>query len=274
MYVPLGVLRPLAFDGSLFERRRASVESSRGAAAARCGARAVRRRVGARRASSARAGAPPGSIRCSNRPSAPPPPTGLETRSAAAASPSSSSSCELGQHPIARLARNVLRRRRRAAGALDRRQQSPRADDSEAVRRVGDRLPAQRGSQGRGGRIGASGDVGVDAATAPTAAAGLRSRPALGGLPRRGSAGPAPGAASACARRRAPGFRLRAATPARRAPRPAPRAVAVDVDEDRSPVGPGRLTGLAGRHPQGAAGDRRGEQAESLQGCRRGARHR
>ena len=92
MNVPLGVLRPPAFDGSLLQRsppwpvENAVLLPARVPARVRC--------VGA----SAPGGPPPlswrttSSNRRSNRPSAPPPPTGLEKRSAAVPSSSSSSS--------------------------------------------------------------------------------------------------------------------------------------------------------------------------------------
>ena len=124
--------------------------------------------------------------------------------------------------------------------------------------------PAQRGSQGRGRRIGASCDIGVDErphrrwqqvldrGQRPVAFYGEVS-PGQRRAPRE----PAHDVgiqASGCEERRLHGDRLDLLT----------RADA-GVDEDHPPVSPRRLAGLARRHLQGAAGDRRGQQAEPPQ---------
>ena len=216
MKVPLGVLRPPALDGSRFRPSR-HFHRERGAIgpASRCasGGSERRRPEGRRR----RAGAP-------SRASAGA--TGRERPRRRRGSRTGLRWCrrprarKLDQHLLTLLARcrAPARVAEASARSIDASSCS-RADGTEAWRRLGDRLPAQRGSQRRGRRIGARGEIGVDQRPQRPRQQRPRSRPAPDGLRRRGNAGPAPGAARACARCRDPGFRLRAATPARRAPR-------------------------------------------------------
>src|SRR6185436_14812624 len=76
-----------------------------------------------------------------------------------------------------------------------RREQATRADDSEAPRRVGDPLPAECDSQGRGGRIAAYGKASIDErAQRPrqhALARGQRAVPFDGEIPPRHSRTPA-----------------------------------------------------------------------------------
>ena len=262
MNVPLGVLRPPAFDGSLLHGARHAGRERSVAAAPRSGARPVRWRVGTRRA------AP---VELAHHPQQSPQQPAQRTATADGAREEVCGGavvvlvlCKLSQHLVTLLAWNVLTRRRRAVGAVDRRQQMSRADGSEAVRRVGDRLPAQRGSQGRGRRIGASCDIRVDERPhrrwQQVLDRGQRAVAFHGEVSPGQCRAPRQPAhdvgiqASGREERRLHGDRLDLLT----------RADA-GVDEDHPPVGPRRLTGLARRHLQGAAGDRRGQQAEPPQ---------
>jgi hypothetical protein len=159
--------------------------------------------------------------------------------------------CELGQHRIAPLDRSVLTRRRRAVAG------STRADVAHGwleVRRVGDRLPAQRGSQRCGRRIAASRDIAVDQrpqrqwqqvlvrGQRPVAFHGEVS-PGQGRAPRE-PANDVGLQASGCEERCLHGERLELVTRA-----------GGGVDEDPPAVCPRGLAGLAGRHLHRAAGE-------------------
>ena len=262
MNVPLGVLRSLAFDGSrLHGALRAGRERSV-AAPRSSDARPVRRRVGTRMA-------PP--IELAHHPQQLPQQPAQRTPAADGAREEVCSGavvvlvlCKLRQHSVALFAWNVLTRRRRAVGAVDRLQQISCADGPEAVRRLGDRRPAQRGSQGRGGRIDAGCDIGFDERPhrrwQQVLDRGQRAVAFDGEVSpgqRRAPRQPAHDVgiqASGCEERRLHGDRLDLLT-----------RTDAGVDEDHPPVSPRRLAGLARRDLQGAARDRRGQQAEPPQ---------
>src|SRR5215470_7671051 len=129
MKVPLGVLRAPAFDGSRVDRPRHSGRERGVAAASRCGAGLVRRRVGARRAAL---------IELPHRPEHPPkqPAEYPATPDRAREEVHGGAGIvllvlsEFGQHPTTLLTWTVLMRRRR--------KQMSCADRPESVRRVGD----------------------------------------------------------------------------------------------------------------------------------------
>ena len=257
--VPLGVLRPPGFDGGLFRRLRQGRRPPR-AAVPRSGAGPVRRRVGARRTAA---------LQLAHH-SQHPPEQAAERASAAdrarkgigrAASVVFRVVRQLGEYLVALLGRNAFTRRRRAVGAAHRRQQLPCSDRSEVDRRVVDRLPAQRGSQGSGGRVGARRDLEVDERAQrgwqQVPDRGQRSVSFHGEVSPgqcRAPCDPADDAgleASGCEQRRLHDERLELVARAE-----------LRIDEDRAAVGPRRLAALAGGHLQGAPGERGRQQAE------------
>ena len=167
---------------------------------------------------------------------------------------------ELHQHSIALRARDVLRRLR-PLGAAHRREQTPRADRSEAGGRIDDRPAAPRGRKRGGRRVAACRHVGADQRSHRGWQQLLERRERT--VPLHGEVAPGQRRpphqaghdvslqASRCQERRLHGQRLDLFARAR-----------VDVDVDHLAIRPRRLTGLGRRDLQRTARDRRGQQAK------------
>ena len=154
MNVPLGVLRAPAFARRLLQDPRRSRRDGAGPAS-RSRARPVRRRVDARRAAALLAHR----LQHPLEPSA----ERASTADGAREEVLARAVVVLGVFELRQLARRPRSCvAREVFDTAARRQHLSRADGSEAVGRLGDRLPAQRRRQGRRRRIAASRESGVD----------------------------------------------------------------------------------------------------------------